>query len=109
MTEDPKIRQLQIYEQNLQGFLQQKQQFQQQLIEVETGLKELENSEESYKIIGNIMVRSDKEKLKGELLHKKEIIELRIKSVQKQEVQLKEKSVKLKEEVMEKMKGEQDE
>jgi prefoldin beta subunit len=106
MSNDSKIRQLQIYEQNLQGFLAQKQQFQQQLIEIETGIKELENSEESYKIIGNIMVRTDSEKLRTELKQKKEIIDLRISKVEKQENLLKEKSTTLKKEVMEDIKGE---
>ena len=53
---EQKISQLQMFEQSLQGFLGQKQQFQMQLVEVESALGELENTEKAYKIVGNIMV-----------------------------------------------------
>lgn len=101
---EKKIEQLQLYEQSLQNFLVQKQQFQMQLIEIESALKELETTNEAYKLVGNIMVSSKKEDLKKELLSKKETIELRIKTFEKQESQIKEKSNKLRTEVMEKIK-----
>lgn len=101
---EQKIAQLQLMEQNLQSFLMQRQQFQSQLIEVESALKEIENSKESYKIIGNIMVNASKEDLKKELEEKKKILELRIKSVEKQEKGIKEKATKTQAEVLEKIK-----
>lgn len=101
---EKKIEQLQLYEQSLQNFLVQKQQFQMQLIEIESALKELETTNEAYKLVGNIMVSSKKEDLKKELSSKKETIELRIKTLEKQESQIKEKSAKLRTEVMEKIK-----
>jgi len=61
-----KINQLSLIEQNIQNFALQKQQFQTQLMELESAEKELEDSKEAFKIIGNIMVASDKEKIKKE-------------------------------------------
>lgn len=103
---EKKIEQLQLYEQSLQNFLAQRQQFQIQLIEIESALKELETTGEAYKLVGNIMVSSKKEDLKKELSSKKEIVELRIKTLEKQESQIKEKATKLRSEVMEKIKEE---
>lgn len=97
---EQKIGQLQLYEQSLQNFLMQKQQFQLQLIEIESALKELESSEQAYKIIGNIMVSSKKDELKKDLISKKEIAELRISALERQETQIKEKATKLQSEVM---------
>ncbi len=99
-----KINQLQLYEQTLQNILVQKQQFQSQLAEIQSALSELEKTKEAYKIIGNIMVFSNKEDLKKELNSKKEMNELRIKTLEKQENQIKEKAKKLQEEVSEKIK-----
>lgn len=101
---EQKINQLQLFEQSLQNLLMQKQQFQLQLVETESALKELETTEEAYKIVGNIMVLTKKEDLKKDLKEKKEIIEIRIKSLEKQETQIKEKASKLQEEILKKIK-----
>lgn len=99
-----KISQLQLFEQSLQNVLIQRQQFQAQLVEIESALKEIESSKEAYKIIGNIMVSSRKEDLKKDLTAKKEVVELRIKTLGKQEKSIKEKATKMQEEVLEKIK-----
>ena len=91
---EQKIEQLQLFEQSLQSMLMQKQQFQSQLAEINSALGELEKTEEAYKIVGNIMVSSKKEDLKEDLGSKKEIIELRIKTLEKQENHTKEKAKK---------------
>jgi prefoldin beta subunit len=101
---EQKINQLQLFEQNVQSLLMQKQQFQMQSVEIKSALKELEGTEEAFKIIGGIMVSSKKEDLKKELTSKKEMSELRIKALEKQESQIKEKATKLQAEVMEKLK-----
>jgi prefoldin beta subunit len=97
------IGQLQMFEQSLQNFLMQKQQFQAQLIEVESALKELKNKEEAYKIVGNIMVAAKKEELEKDLNQKKETIQLRIKTLEKQESAIKEKAQAMQKEVMEEL------
>ena len=95
-----KLNQLQMLEQSMQNLLMQKQQFQLQQVEIESALKELENVNEAYKIVGNIMVLSKKDDLKEDLTSKKEVIGLRIKNMEKQENQLREKASKLQNEVL---------
>jgi prefoldin beta subunit len=102
---DAKIQQLQMIEQSLTNLLMQRQQFQSQLVEIESALSEMESSPEVYKIVGNIMVSGDKAKIKEDLDRKKEIAELRIKNLEKQENQIKEKAKKLQTEVLDDMKG----
>lgn len=101
---EQKINQLQIFEQSINNLVAQKQQFQIQAVEIESALSELEKTDSAYKIVGNVMVSSNKDDLKKELNEKKEIIELRIKNLEKQETQIKEKTTKMQAEVMEKFK-----
>ncbi len=101
---EEKIGRMQLLEQNMQNIMMQKQQFQSQLIEVTSALEELETTDEAYKIVGNIMVLSKKDGLKKDLESKKEMVELRIKSIEKQETELKEKAKGLQEEVLKEMK-----
>lgn len=98
-----KVNQLSIMEQNLQNFALQKQQFQAQLVELESAEKELQNSKEAFKIIGNIMVAKPKDELLKDLAEKKEIMLKRIESFEKQEAKLKEKADSLQKEVVEEM------
>lgn len=98
-----KIQQLQAIEQNMQHLLKQRQQFQMQLLEVESAVEELKKTEKAYRIIGNIMVASDKPTLEKELTEKKDRIEIRVKSFEKQETALKEQAKTLREEVMKAM------
>lgn len=103
---EKKIGQLQLFEQSLQTFALQKQQFQAQLIEIESALRELEKVQSAYKIVGGIMVASGKDELVKEMQQKKEMVELRIKAVEKQEKQIKEKASMLQAEVIKELKPE---
>jgi len=103
---EQKISQLQMFEQSLQSFLGQKQQFQVQLVEVESALGELDNTDKAYKIVGNIMVEADKNELKSELQSRKEMLELRIKTMEKQETHVREKASKLQSEILKNIKKE---
>jgi len=98
------IGRLQMIEQNIQALLMQKQQFQGQLFELESALKEIEKTDDAFKIVGNVMIKTDKAALKAELTSKKEIVDLRLKNIDKQEKQLKEKAETLQKEVMSKLK-----
>ncbi len=104
--DEQKISQLQLLEQNVQNFLMQRQQFQAQLSEIESALSELKDAKQSYKIVGNIMVDSSKADLEKDLKRKKEVIELRIKNIEKQEGSIKEKQKKIQEEVLSNIKKE---
>lgn len=99
-----KISQLQILEQSMQNFMVQKQQFQQQLVEINSALKELKEAEQSYKIIGNVMVSAKKEDLTKDLEEKKKMLELRISTIEKQEKQIKEKASNMQEQVLKNLK-----
>lgn len=103
---EEKVEQLQLLEQTLQNIMVQKQQSHLQLLEIENALKELETTTETpYKIIGTIMVKTDKTQLSTELKEKKEILELRMKTYEKQEKTTKEKAGELQEEVMKHLKA----
>ncbi|MBS3135002.1 prefoldin subunit beta [Candidatus Woesearchaeota archaeon] len=98
---EKKIQQLQLIEQNLHNIIMQKQAFQMQLAEDENAMKELDKtSKNAYKIIGTIMVSSSREELKKELKEQKDILDLRIKSLEKQENNFKEKAEEIQKEVM---------
>lgn len=104
---EKQISELQLLEQNLQNFSMQKQNFQAQLFEVENALKEVENAKgATYKIVGAIMVSSDPDKLKKDLGSRKEVLELRVKNLKKQEDSVRVKAEDIQKEVVEKLKEE---
>lgn len=84
--------------------MMQKQQFQAQLVEIESALNELKNAKTAYKIVGNIMIDAKKEDLEKDLKEKKEKTELRIKTLETQEKKLKEKASSMQAEVMKDLK-----
>lgn len=85
----PKINQLQLLQQNLQNIAAQKQQYENQLIELDSALTELSTTDKAYKIVGKLMFESSPEKLKKELEEKKEVVRLRLNNFTKQEDKLK--------------------
>ena len=98
------IKELQSLEQNIHNSLMQKQALQAQLIEVNNALKESSTSKKLYRILGPVMIETSKENLEKYLNEKKNIIELRIKSLEKQEDKLKEKAQTIQSEVVKKIK-----
>ncbi|MCK9570618.1 prefoldin subunit beta [Candidatus Pacearchaeota archaeon] len=92
------IQEMQILEQRLQNSIFQKQAFQMELAETDSAILELEKAgDEVFKIIGQLMVKFEKSKMKDELHDKKKILDLRIKSLEKQESSLNEQVEKLRE------------
>jgi prefoldin beta subunit len=99
------IMQLQMVEQQMQAVSMQKHNFQSQSLEVDNAIEELSKGEgEAYRILANVLVSAKREDLKKDLKSKKELLELRLKNLEKQETQLKEKTEKIREEVMKKIK-----
>ena len=96
---EKKIQEIQILEQNLQNLLLQKQAFQMEISETKAAKKEIEKSDDIFKIIGQLMIKTDKEKTKEELVNKEKILDLRIKSIEKQEASLTERLDSLKKEI----------
>ena len=100
-----KIQEMQITEQNLQIILMQKQAFQAEINEVEAALEEVKSSgEEIYRVVGQIMIKSKKNEITKELENKKNLLDLRMKSVNKQEELLEKKFAEIKNEVEKSMK-----
>lgn len=90
---EEQLAQLQLAEQNLQSFVGQRQQFQMELLEIEHALTEMEKSNGAiFRNIGPLMIAVEKKDLKKDLTNRKEILELRIKNLEKQEAQLREKA-----------------
>ena len=100
MDSQDKINQLQLLQQNLQNNSLQKQQLQAQMIEFDSALKELEQTDKAYKIVGKVMLAASQQDLVKELTEKKEVVELRLKNFTQQEQQLQEKIAELQQEVM---------
>jgi prefoldin beta subunit len=101
--ENNRIQEIQMLEQNLQNLMMQKQSFQFELSETQEALSELEKSDdEVFKIVGQLLIKSNKEKIKDELSNKEKLIELRVSSIEKQENSLSENLEKLRKEVLNK-------
>jgi len=105
MNQNKKIQEMQFLEQNFQNLLLQKQAFQMELSETQSALKEIEKSgDEVFKIIGQLMIKTDKKNIKEELTNKDKILSLRIKTIEKQESSLREQLDKSQKEIMKSMK-----
>ena len=101
-----KIVQLQTMEAQLNNIVMQRQTFQSQLYEVENALIEMGDASETYRVVGPLMVASDKPKLEADLKDKKKLLEARSNSLEKEEVGLKERFEKLQTEVMKEIEDE---
>ena len=101
MNNDDKIQQIHLMEGNLQNLFMQKQVFQMELSESQSAIKEIENSDgDIFKIIGQLMIKTDKQKTKEELSNKERILKLRVKTIERQEDSLTEKMENLRKEVI---------
>ena len=100
-----KIQELQILEQSFQQILMQKQAFQMELSETENALSEIAKAtDDVFKIIGNIMIKTDKKKTEEELKKKQDLLSLRLKSIDSEEQSLTKQVEELRAEVMKKIK-----
>jgi len=105
MEQNDKLQEMQFLEQNLQNLLLQKQAFQMELSETKSALEQLKDSgDDVFKIIGQLMIKSEKKKIKDELLNKEKILDLRIKTLEKQEKTFTEKLEQIRQQVMKEMK-----
>lgn len=102
-SSEQKISQMQMLEQSIQNYGMQKQQLQTKTLEIDSALEELEDVSDAYKIIGNIMVKTDSETLKSSLIDDKEKNQIRINAIEKQENQMQEKAKTLQQEIMDEL------
>ena len=71
-----------------------------ELAETSSALIELNKSgDDVFKIIGQLMIKTEKAKIKGELENKQKILELRLKAFEKQETTMNEQLDKIREEL----------
>lgn len=94
-----KLQEIQMLEQTLQSLLFQKQAFQMEISETKSASKEIENSDEVFKIIGQLMMKTDPKKVKQDLASKEKLLDLRMKSLEKQESELVERLEKIRKEI----------
>ena len=101
MKQENKIQEMQILEQSLQNILMQKQAFQMEQSETQSALQEIDKSgEEVFKIIGQLMIKTEKETIKKDLLNKEKIIESQLKILENQEASLSEKLESIRKEIL---------
>ncbi|MDK2849570.1 MAG: prefoldin beta subunit [Candidatus Woesearchaeota archaeon] len=77
-----------VVEQTLQNLLLQKQTINSQINELSLALKELEHSEDSYRLLGNILIKVEPKSLREQLTKDLDSLNLRLKSIEKQEESL---------------------
>jgi prefoldin beta subunit len=97
------IEKLQMLEQSLQNNISQRVVFQENKAEIENAISELNGSEECYKIVGNLIVKSNKQKQIEELDKQLKIVNSRISALQKNEDLLKEKINNLRQDTADKI------
>src|SRR3989344_1476954 len=88
------LMQMQTFQEQYQSILIQKEAMKAQNMELEKALEELGNTkdgEEVYKAVGPILVKSTKSELVKEMKEKSEMIDVRLKSLDKQEEKIREK------------------
>ncbi|MFH1409565.1 MAG: prefoldin subunit [Nanoarchaeota archaeon] len=101
---EEKLQQLQMMEQSMSTLLAQKQQFQSRLAEIDSAVKEMKGKENVFRIIGSIMVETEVAPLQKSFHEQKEMLALRIKTIEKQEDQFRDRAKKLQDDVMKDMK-----
>ena len=100
---------LQQIDQQVKVLTSQRTQLELQLRETENALKELESAEEGvgvYKSIGMLLIKSDIKILKEELADKKETLDMRIKTLQRQEERSKKQRDEMREKLARQIQGE---
>ena len=85
MENNQELQEMQLLDQNLHNIMLQKQSFEMELSETKSAIAEIEKSGDVFKLIGDLLIRKDKDKAKSELVDKEKILEMRIRSVEKQE------------------------
>lgn len=106
---DPELEKTIVEYENMQKQLQvivlQRHQLQLQLNEVKLASDELKKAKDDvYRSIGAVMIKSTKEDAEKDLIERKELIEIRVSAIEKQEEVLRTKLAELQKKVQEKMK-----
>jgi prefoldin beta subunit len=92
LTLDDTVQQLQLIEQALQQARVQKRALRAEMVEAESALEELTGNDEAWRLVGNILVRTDAEKLRSELSARRDELKAHIESLESQEERLAERA-----------------
>lgn len=80
------MQELQFLEQNLNSILMQKRAIEMEVSELESSLEEVKkNNEDIFKLIGNILIKTDKESVEKDLKEKIEHVKSRLRTYEVQE------------------------
>ena len=99
--------QAQAFQQQLQSLMFQKETLSMQMIEIKKAVEELDKTKDLsvYKITGPILIKFSKSNVKKELDEKEDLINLRIKTLEKNEMRVKDKLNELREDLSKKVGG----
>jgi prefoldin beta subunit len=99
------IQEIQILEHNFEQLMQQKHMFNMEISETDLALKELDSSSgDVFKLVGSqVIIKTTKEKLSADLKHKKELLNLRMKSMDTQEKEFADRIEELRQQIMKKI------
>lgn len=95
-------------QEQLKAIVLRKQQFEYESREIERALNESKSLADDaviYKSVGVLLFRTEKQKVVSELTEKKEELDLRIKTVEKQEMRLKQQLEELRKSIMDQVSG----
>jgi len=99
------MQKLHMLEHNLSNLLAQKQAFELELNETLNALEEIQKTTgDVYKVVGGIMLKTDKKQAIDDLQEKKKVGEMRLKALETQEKALETRANELKEETQKAMK-----
>ena len=96
------LSQAQLYQQQIQTLITQKTALNMELNEIKKALEEIEKTKEKsvLKVSGPILIKVDTDDMKKDLDEKENMINLRLKTIEKQEVKVKEKIEELRSKLM---------
>ncbi len=106
MAKEDTIQQLQLLDQNMNHLLEQKSELQDEIQEIESALRDFNETKTSYRIVGKLMIAQDSKQTKAQLEEKKSITTLKLTTLDTQEQKIKEKIQKVQEELMQAVKEE---
>jgi prefoldin beta subunit len=106
MNQEDMLNNVAIQQQQLQGVMTQREATGMQILEINKALDELEKTDqkEVYKVAGPILIKATKAEVKKDLKDKEETLNVRLKSLEKEEKKIKIKIDEIKEQLTAAMK-----
>ena len=101
MNQEDMLNNVATQQQHLQGIMTQRESTGMQILEIKKALEELDKTDqkEVYKVAGPILIRASKTDVKKDLKDKEEILNVRLKSLEKEEKRIKIKIDEIKEQL----------